>query len=49
VSARLEHLYGRPDLVRLVPRASGGLDVEIGVPERPVTGQANPGDAGDGR
>jgi sensor histidine kinase YesM len=49
VSARLGHLYGRPGLIRLEPRTSGGLDVEIDVPDRPVTGQANAGDAVEGR
>jgi len=33
VAARLEHLYGKPGLLRLVPRESGGLDVQIDVPD----------------
>ena len=46
VGATRASMYGRPGLIRLEPRTSGGLDVEIDVPDRPVTGQANAGDAG---
>jgi two-component system, LytTR family, sensor kinase len=38
VAARLEHLYGRPGLIRLIPRTSGGLDVQIDLPGRPAAG-----------
>jgi two-component system, LytTR family, sensor kinase len=36
IAARLEHLYGRADLMRLVPLPTGGLDVQIDLPGRPV-------------
>jgi LytS/YehU family sensor histidine kinase len=32
VAARLEHLYGRPGLLRLVPLAAGGVEVQIDLP-----------------
>jgi two-component system, LytTR family, sensor kinase len=32
VASRLEHLYGRSDLLRVDPGPSGGVDVEISVP-----------------
>ena len=41
VAARLEHLYGRPGLITLVPRASGGLEVQIDLPDRAVAVQAD--------
>jgi LytS/YehU family sensor histidine kinase len=44
VAARLEHLYGRPGLLRLVPRDSGGLDVQIEVPDGSAPIRPNTGD-----
>ena len=44
VAARLEHLYGRPGLLRLVPRDSGGLDVQIEVPDGSAPVRPNTGD-----
>ncbi len=35
IASRLEHLYGRTDLLRLVPRPSGGVDVQLELPVRP--------------
>ena len=35
VAARLEHLYGRPGLLRLVPLASGGVEVQVDLPRQP--------------
>jgi two-component system LytT family sensor kinase len=32
VAARLEHLYGRTDLLRITPVATGGVDVQIDIP-----------------
>ena len=51
VAARLEHLYGRGDLMRLVPNPSGGVEVQLdlpiqsasastGVPPRAATAEA---------
>ena len=47
IAARLEHLYGRPGLLRIVPLASGGVEAQIDLPGEPavpgrpdVTGQA---------
>jgi sensor histidine kinase YesM len=40
VAARLEHLYGRPGLLRLVPVASGGVDVQIDLPRASPAGTA---------
>jgi two-component system LytT family sensor kinase len=34
VASRLEHHYGRPDLLRVAPSSSGGTDVQIRVPIR---------------
>ena len=36
VSARLEHLYGRPGLLRVVSLASGGVEIQIDVPREPA-------------
>ena len=35
VAARLEHIYGRPELLRVVPVATGGVEVQIDVPREP--------------
>jgi two-component system LytT family sensor kinase len=35
VAARLEHIYGRPGLLRVVPQAAGGVEVQIDVPREP--------------
>ena len=35
VAARLEHIYGRPGLLRVVPLAAGGVEVQIDVPREP--------------
>ena len=32
VAARLEHLYGRADLLRVAPNGAGGVDVQIDLP-----------------
>ena len=42
VATRLEHLYGRPGLLRVVPLESGGVEVQVDVPrEQPsATGVA---------
>lgn len=32
VASRLEHLYGRTDLLRIAPIASGGVDVQLDLP-----------------
>jgi two-component system LytT family sensor kinase len=32
VASRLEHLYGRPDALRVTPVAAGGVDIEIELP-----------------
>jgi hypothetical protein len=37
VASRLEHLYGRRDLVRIVPRASGGVEVRLDLPVSPAS------------
>jgi len=34
VASRLEHLYGQRDLLRVVPGAAGGVDVQLDVPLR---------------
>ena len=36
VAARLEHLYGRKDLLRLARLASGGVEVNIDLPIEPA-------------
>jgi two-component system, LytTR family, sensor kinase len=36
VAARLEHIYGTPDLLKLVPVATGGVEVQIDVPGPPA-------------
>lgn len=36
VAKRLEHLYGRPGLLRVVPLASGGVEIQIDVPREPA-------------
>ena len=35
VAARLEHIYGRPGLLRVVPVATGGVEVRIDLPREP--------------
>ncbi len=35
VAARLAHLYGRPNLLKLVPLAGGGVEVQIDLPAVP--------------
>jgi two-component system LytT family sensor kinase len=37
VAARLEHLYGRLGLLRVVPLATGGVEVQIDLPGEPAT------------
>jgi two-component system, LytTR family, sensor kinase len=37
VASRLEHSYGRRDLLRIVPRASGGVEVQLDLPLSPST------------
>jgi two-component system, LytTR family, sensor kinase len=37
VTSRLEHLYGRRDLMRIVPVASGGVEVQLDLPLRRST------------
>jgi signal transduction histidine kinase len=32
VAARLEHVYGRPGLLRIEPAPGGGVDVRIDIP-----------------
>jgi two-component system LytT family sensor kinase len=34
IASRLEHLYGRGDLLRISRRATGGVDVELSLPLR---------------
>jgi two-component system LytT family sensor kinase len=36
VAARLEHLYGKPGLLRVVPIESGGAEVQIDLPGEPA-------------
>jgi len=36
VAARLEHLYARPGLLRVVPIESGGVEIRIDLPGEPV-------------
>lgn len=36
VASRLEHVYGRPGLLRVQPAAAGGVDVQIDLPLRAV-------------
>ena len=36
VAARLEHIYGTPNLLKLVPVATGGVEVQIDVPGPPA-------------
>ncbi len=45
VAARLEHLYGGRDLMRIVPLASSGVEVEIDLPMRHAAPQAGALDA----
>ena len=40
VSARLEHLYGRSDLLQILPRPGGGLTVQVDIPRSPAAGIA---------
>ena len=49
VAARLEHLYGRPGLIELVSRPSGGLDVRIVVPDGAAAGRPDVADAAEAR
>jgi two-component system, LytTR family, sensor kinase len=49
VAARLEHLYGRPGLLKLVPRDSGGLDVQIELPDGSAQDRPNIADRAEGR
>jgi LytS/YehU family sensor histidine kinase len=37
VASRLEHLYGRTDLLRVATNSFGGVDVQIDLPMRPLT------------
>jgi signal transduction histidine kinase len=39
VASRLEHLYGRSGLMRVVPFASGGVEVQIDLPGEPPPGR----------
>ena len=36
VASRLEHLYGQPNLLKLVPLASGGVEARIDLPSPPA-------------
>jgi len=36
VAARLEHIYGRPNLLKVVPVPTGGVEVQIDLPEPPA-------------
>ena len=36
VAARLEHIYGRPNLLKLVPVPTGGAEVQIDLPGPPA-------------
>jgi two-component system, LytTR family, sensor kinase len=40
VAARLEHLYGTPDLLQVVSRSAGGVEVQIDLPAQPAGGIA---------
>jgi two-component system, LytTR family, sensor kinase len=42
VASRLEHLYGRTDLLRIGPGASGGVDVQIDLPLPSVPAASSP-------
>jgi two-component system LytT family sensor kinase len=42
VAARLEHLYGRDDLLRIRPVAEGGVNVEVDLPRRSPAASAAP-------
>lgn len=37
VASRIEHLYGRADLLRIAPMASGGVEVQLSLPLNPST------------
>jgi two-component system, LytTR family, sensor kinase len=41
VAARIEHLYGRPGLLRVVSLTSGGVEVQIDLPGEPATGRTS--------
>ena len=38
-TARLEHLYGKPGLLKLVPLEPGGVEVQIDLPDTPAAGR----------
>jgi two-component system LytT family sensor kinase len=42
VAARLKHLYGRGDLLRITPVAEGGVNAEVDLPRRSPTASAAP-------
>jgi sensor histidine kinase YesM len=42
VAARLEHVYGRTDLLRATPNGLGGVDVQIDLPLRPSPASVAP-------
>jgi two-component system, LytTR family, sensor kinase len=42
VASRLEHLYGRSDLLRITPIPSGGVDVHLELPVRPQAASSTP-------
>jgi hypothetical protein len=42
VASRLEHVYGRPDLLRVTSNSTGGVDVQIDLPVRPSTAATAP-------
>ena len=48
VAKRLEHLYGRPGLLRVVPLAPGGVEIQIEVPREPAAA-GRPDVTGDAR
>jgi signal transduction histidine kinase len=42
IAARLEHLYGRDDLLQVASLPSGGVEVRVKIPARPRTSDAPP-------
>ncbi|MGH9373416.1 MAG: sensor histidine kinase [Vicinamibacterales bacterium] len=46
VASRVEHLYRQPGLMRVTPRASGGVEVQLDLPLRPSSRRGNPAGTG---
>jgi two-component system, LytTR family, sensor kinase len=46
VASRLEHLYGRSDLLRVAPIPSGGVEIRLDLPFRPSPAAAEPASVG---